>query len=110
MPVPLSRVLSGRRFDPRKKRRGLAELMTVGQTAPLRIRETKARIISAQLHFPIKLVEHAMRRLGQYGRNQDRDDAQGLGEVVENGVESFALFGVFSKCPRLMTLNEGVTF
>src|SRR6266513_4346683 len=63
-------------FNPWEQRHRLADDMSVRQSAPLRVFEREAFFFSAQFHFPIQLVENAVRRFWQNGRNQNCDDAK----------------------------------
>ena len=49
--------------------------MSVRQTAPLRVLETKTFFFSAQFHFPIQLIKNSIRCFWQHRRDQNRDDA-----------------------------------
>ena len=91
---------ASRGFDAGEERGRGAELVAIGQTAPRGVGEAEAGFLPLLVHLPVQLIEDPLRRLRQDGRKEDGDDAEGLGEVVEDGVEMLRLGWVFGQLPR----------
>src|SRR5438132_10689291 len=79
-------------LNSREQRHRFADNMSIRQAAPLRIFEREPLFFSAQFHLPIELIENSMRRLWQHWRNPNRNDAQGLGEGIQNIVQYRFIF------------------
>src|SRR5439155_13040899 len=49
-------------LNPGEQRHRFADNMSIGQTSPVRVVQTKPLLFSPQLHLPIQLIENSMRR------------------------------------------------
>ena len=86
-------IISGRvtlllRFDAREQRDGFAELVALRESAPVGGCE-------GGFALPVELGAYGIRFPGDDRDYEDRDDAQGLGERVEDLVEFIGLGAVF---------------
>src|SRR5437588_6274482 len=95
-------------LNSREQRHRFTDNVTVRQTAPLRVVQTKSLFFSNQFHLPIELIENSMRRPRQHRRNQDRDYAQRFSKVIENASQRVRVITVFGKFPGRAFFDEPI--